>query len=364
MRPEKQQIAFYGFKRVMSDRTHVDGKSFAAFGTIMSLLAIGALVGNIICFKMTHRLLRSKPSLALVLNLNMSDIVVALVSWIGFMFQQTAAYIQLEVHILVHKLFWSILLALGNVTLLTLTGLAGDCFMALRWPLHYRDMATNRSINIYITVIWIFSILAGGGDFLAAVSAAGSKDQSFADAVHESMVLTRTDLTITDRLTASIAMLMSNSLSFLCLLTMLTMYGYILRKIRQIHSDRRLSKQGGFKSEIHAVRTTLMIFTSFLLLWLPTFIVNIVSVAKPDFLSKLSALEASFIGHSADSLLMVHSMVDAVIYGVRVNKTIRRHRKNREGQAGFSRANTLRKTSSSDKTPPVHQVGSLALIPN
>ena len=335
----------------------VDIEIFAAFGTIMSVLMIGGLAGNIICFRMTRRMLKNKPSLALVLNLNMSDIIVACVSWVGFMFQHIAVYSGVKIHVVVHKIFWSVLVGLGNVTLFTLVGLAGDCFIALRWPLHYKGIATYKSINVYIAVIWACSVLTGSSDFLIALSRSSDKDYSFTEVIRDTLVFAGSDQSVEQILTSSITMLISNLLSFLCLVVMVFMYAYILIKIRHIHSNRTLSKQGGFKSEIHAFRTTLMIFTSFLLLWLPTLVVNILSIAHPNFLSKLTFLEVSVIGHTADTLLLVHSIVDALIYGVRVKKTIHRQRKSRRNQANFSRANTFRKVSSdSDRTPPEYQV--------
>lgn len=340
-----------------TSQSAADTNHFAVFGIIMSGLTIGALVGNIICFRMTKRLLKNKRSLALVLNLNISDIIVAMVSWTGFMFQNIAVYHGLDIHVVVHKVFWSILVTLGNVTLLTLTGLALDCFVALRWPLHYKEIVTYKCINVYIGTIWVCSVLAGASDFLVAATRTNGKESYFfTDAIRDSIVYTDMGGSLTKIVTASITMLISNALSFLCLVIMISTYAYILKTIRHIYSDRSLSKQGGFKSEIHAVRTTLMIFTSFLLLWLPTLVINVVSIAQPDYLSKLGVVEVSIIGYTADTLLMVHSIVDALIYGVRVKKTIQRQRKSRKDQAGFSRANTFRRTRSSDRSSPDGQV--------
>lgn len=332
-------------------------ETLASFGTIMSLLTLGALIGNIICFRMTWNLLKSKPSLALVLNLNMSDIIVALISWSAFMLQHLAAYAEIDIGVIVHKLIWSLLVGLGNVTLLTLTGLAGDCFIALRCPLQYKRMVTTRTINIYITLIWISSALFGGSDFIAALVRM-KKTNSYKDAIRDTIVFTGRD-SFLDILTASITMLLSNGLSFICLVTMVVMYGYILNKIKQIQSNKALTevKQVGLKRDIRAVRTTLMIFTSFLLLWLPTLIVNIVSMAIPNFLSRLSHTEAAILGYSADALLMVHSMVDAVIYGTRVRKTIQRHQQSRKSQKDFLRASTKRTVSVTDSDrSPNHKV--------
>ncbi|XP_067932277.1 serine-rich adhesin for platelets-like [Watersipora subatra] len=328
----------------------------ATFGTIMTALMIAALTGNILCFKLTRRLLWNKPSLALVLNLNMSDIIVACVSWVGFVFQHIAIYSGLDIHVIIHKVFWSILITLANVTLLTLVGLACDCFIALRWPLHYKSIATYKSVNIYIAVIWILSIVAGSSDFMVAAGKHQPEKTFYGDIIRDSMVFTGTDRRGLEVLIASLTMLISNTLSFICLMLMVGMYAYILLKIRRVRIDNTLSKQGGFKSEIAAVRTTAMIFTSFLLLWLPTLIMNILSMTEPNYLSGLSYLQASIIGYTADSLLMVHSIVDAFIYGVRIKKTLTRHRKSRESQAGFSRANTIkRRNSDYDTTPPEYQ---------
>ena len=308
--------------------------SFATFGTIMSLLTVASLVGNIVCYRMTNRLRRNKPSLALVLNLNVSDTLVALVSWCSFMTQHIANHANSTISVIVHKAFWSLLVTLGNVTLLTLSGLAADCFIALRWPLHYRDITTIKAVRIYLAVSWIVSTLAGGSDFIAAIF----KSESFTDAVHDSMVFSKSNKSVGEKLTASLTVLTSNILSLACLTALILLYGYILSKIHRIKKDNVLSKRGGFRSEVHAVRTTLMVFFSFLLLWLPTLVINIVSVLEPYFLSKLSLIEASFIGYSADTLLMVHSIVDAVIYGVRIKNTISRQRKSRLTLIDYTRS--------------------------
>lgn len=340
----------------MSENNHeASTTTFATFGTLMSLLAIGALVSNIVCFRMTRRLARNKPAMALVLNLNACDTMVALISWAAFMMQHIAeqAGYMIPYSVIIHKVVWSILVGLGNVTILNLVGLAADCFVALRWPLHYKEIATKRTVNIFIAIVWISSIIVGSGDFLTAATRT-TEELSFVDAIRDSYVLTQHNTK--EKLAASISMLMSNSLSFISLITMMIMYGYILYKIRTIRSNTTLSKQGGsFRSEINAVRTTLMIFTSFLLLWLPTLIINILSVIKPDFLSKLNIVEASFVGYTADTLLMVHSIVDAAIYGRRVFKTIGRQRKSRRDQTTFSRENTLRRASSGqEKTVSIY----------
>lgn len=332
----------------MSDRNHdtLTVTIFAVFGTVMSLLAVCALVGNVICFRWTRRLSATKPSMALVLNLNMCDIIVAATSWAAFMMQHIADQLDYSIHVIVHKIIWSIIVGLGNVTILNLVGLAADCFIALRWPLHYKEIATQRSITMFIIVVWVSSVIAGAGDFIVAASRT-TADLSYADAVRETFILTRGNTE--EKLRSSITMLLSNSLSFVSLLTMTTMYSYILYKIRSIRrSNSKLNKQaGGLKNEINAVRTTLFIFTSFLLLWLPTLAMNIISVIRPDFLSTLTHLQASLIGYTADTLLMLHSIVDALIYGRRVFKNIGRQRKSRRDNLEFSRAYTLRRTSSS-----------------
>lgn len=324
-----------------SDKTETI--SFATFGTIMSILTIGAVISNVICFRMTKRLLRNKPSLVLVLNLNISDVLVAVVSWTAFMTQHISNQYEHNLNVVVYKVFWSILVALGNCTILTLSGLALDCFAALRWPLHYKDMSTSRAVKIFIGITWSVSLIAGGGDFLLAASKTTGK-KSYYDAIHDTMVLTSSEDSVTEKVTASLTLLMSNILSFMCLVALVIVYGYVLTKIRKIKRNTSLSKQGGFKSEIHAVRTTLMVFASFLLLWIPTLTINVITVIQPDFLSGLNYLEASFIGYTADSLLMVHSMVDALIYGKRVKKTINRQRRSRLNLQDYLR--TMKKVSS------------------
>ena len=320
--------------------------TFAAFGTVMSILTIGALIGNIFCFHYTRRLYGTRPSMALVLNLNMCDVLVAVISWAAFIIQHVADRLDVGIHVIVHKVVWSVIVGLGNVTILNLVGLAADCFIALRWPLHYKEIATQRSVSMFILGVWTCSIISASGDFISAASKT-TAELSFADAVHESFTLTRGSTT-THKLTASITMLLSNTISFLSLLTMAFMYSYILHKIKLIRiSNSKLNQQAGrFKSEINAVRTTLFIFTSFLLLWLPTLVMNIISVSKPDFLSKLSHVQASIIGYTADTLLMLHSIVDSLIYGKRVFNTITRQRKSRRDNLEYSRANTIKRTSS------------------
>lgn len=305
----------------------VETTSFAIFGSIMSLLMIASVIGNVVCFRLTNRMVKNKPSLVLVLNLNVSDILVSLFTLTAFMTQHVSRQIGTEIDVVVHKIFWSAIIALGNMTILTLSGLAADCFVALRWPLHYKDISTLKAIRIYIAISWILSTIFGFGDFILAAS---NNSNSYNEAVRDTMVFSSAKYsTLSSKLTASMTMLFSNGMSFLCLCLLVIIYTYILAKIKKIKLNKTLSKQGGFRSEVHAVRTTLMVFTSFLLLFAPTLVVNIITVIQPGFLSKLSLIEASFIGYTADCLLLVHSMVDAIIYGVRVNKTIHRQRRSR-----------------------------------
>lgn len=290
---------------------------------------IASTVSNIVCFRLTNRMVKNKPSLILVLNLSISDILVSLFTWTAFMIQHISSLADNKINDVVHKIFWSLILTMGNMTILTLSGLAADCFIALRWPLHYRDISTLKAVRIYIFVSWIVSIISGFGDFLLAIAKSNSKTL-YMEAIRDTMYFTSTKYsTLTAKVTASLTMLLSNSLSFFCLCLLVVIYSYVLVKINKVRRNKTLSKQGGFRSEVHAVRTTLMVFTSFLLLFVPTLVINIITVIQPNFLSKLSHIEASFIGYTADCLLLVHSMVDAIIYGKRVSKTINRQRKSR-----------------------------------
>ncbi|XP_020906135.1 melanocortin receptor 4 [Exaiptasia diaphana] len=102
------------------------------------------------------------PSNVFILGLAMSDFAVGTIAQPALITIQASAIKNNSVYFCnAVKVFEFVGWTLASVSLLTLTALTADRFLAIHFHLRYQEFVTNRRVGIVLVIIWLYGLLSG-----------------------------------------------------------------------------------------------------------------------------------------------------------------------------------------------------------
>ena len=137
--------------------------TYIAVSVVNGLCSLVAVVGNVI---MILAILRNSslhtPSFALLCNLAVSDLGVGLISQpLYIALRATEATGDIELSCKVGIAYFSTAGCLAWLSLITVTAISFDRFLAVHLALNYRSVVTVRRIKVVISLLWLVAMLLG-----------------------------------------------------------------------------------------------------------------------------------------------------------------------------------------------------------
>ncbi|XP_023931476.1 beta-2 adrenergic receptor-like [Lingula anatina] len=215
------------------------------------------------------------------------------------------------------------------ISLLNLFGMAIIHFLAIKKPLRYRTSITTTHAKWMLGIFWLFSFLVGYSDLLIGLVDYHVKDDTTDNYCQH---------TIFNHFHSQQIMF---AIAFVCFVVMAYLYGRIFHQMKVHRSfaredDTLFHSQGHcwplqhtYRNNRKAIRTTLLIFGTFFVCWMPLTMFELVMLirAKQGLIDSESVPTLLIAGEYLHDVLLLNSVCDPAIYIMRV----------RDVRAGFER---------------------------
>ncbi|CAD5117466.1 unnamed protein product [Dimorphilus gyrociliatus] len=198
------------------------------------------------------------------------------------------------------------------ISLLNLVAMAIDHYLAILRPLHHPSLLTTRRTAIIISMLWIFSFIAGFSDFFTP----------FLINPHYSGELNYCKRVMFNKYNEEYLVF---TIAFGALGLMAFVYVRIYLKVRQRHRMPLFQDTGEAIRASHqrALITTLLILGTFIITWLPLCLFEVVLIIyvsiDPDYLPTHPELlqRLTYANELLYDLLLMNTIADPLIYAIR-----------------------------------------------
>lgn len=194
------------------------------------------------------------------------------------------------------------------ISLLNLFAMALDHYISILQPLHYYHIMNRFRGNLMITVLWVTAFVGGFSNFFAG----------FAKTAEDSYMNFCEYTLYTEYQAEYIVIIMA----LICLISISVIYIRIYREVKRINAKCATLLKDGLHNK-KALRTTLLIISTFVVCWLPSMTFQIAMIiqvhvntdsVKDLFETLIRANKYLY------ALLIVNSLCDPVIYAVRLKE--------------------------------------------
>ena len=276
------------------------------FDTILFCLACAAVIFNLLnVWAIISAKLHLKMTYRLVISLSLSDVVIALVFCITYISKK---YLVGETKTIVDMILFNIYHIGSMACVLTLTAVSADLFVQNILPYKYSTL--HQVFKIFLAISWIVPIFLTEGVQVGVTLSNKWNNETFLD----------TYFRVRDNSLGYI----NFSLAVICLLIII---GLNLKTLRSVYKLLKRSPQEGQSLKKSAI-TILAIVVTYVLFYLPTWIVGILFVLHFRFrvlvLQSLTISQRSFLIAIFSQLKILNSLSDPLIYAFRIS-VIRKH---------------------------------------
>ena len=202
-----------------------------------------------------------------------------------------------------------------NISLLNLMAMALDHYLAILRPLHYPTMFNSLRANILIICLWVLAMILGFSNFMTGHQYTSKKTNQTETAVPMSYCERVDGSKYQEEYTVFVN-------AMICFIIMMAVYGRIYWETQK-HMKRTPGIFQEMQKNKKALVTTLLILGTFIICWFPNCLFQVALIIQIQIdkqgvtamVKVLTILDPFFF-----ILLLLNSLLDPVIYAVRIRE--------------------------------------------